>query len=220
MKTKLSFILIILLAHSFMLTAQVQVSKEPLHKKVLENKYIRLLDVWLQPGDTTQFHTHSTPSVFLHFSNASIATQTPGADWVKEQTVAGQTWYRSFSPDSLVHRVCNMGTVPFHVTDVEILSSFDTATKRRPLPFSLLDENEKTFTYNFTKNSFTTDLISGRGPMIAELVSGDKVYYMDKSKKRKTAIKPGRYLYISPGESFYFSFRGNEKVNMVLFEIK
>jgi len=55
-------------------TAQVQVSKEPMHKKVLENKFIRLMNVWLQPGDTTMFHIHSTPSVFLHFSNAMMST--------------------------------------------------------------------------------------------------------------------------------------------------
>ena len=68
---------------SSVLIAQVQVSKEPRHKKVLENKYIRLLDVWLQPGDTTLFHIHSTPSVFLQFTNTAIAIQVKGQDWVK-----------------------------------------------------------------------------------------------------------------------------------------
>jgi hypothetical protein len=217
---KTAVILIATLTGSFVLTAQVQVSKEPLHRKVLENKYLRLMDVWLQPGDTTQFHIHSTPSLFLHFSDASIATQAPGADWVKEQTVPGKMWYRSFSPDSLVHRVCNLGTVPFHVTDTEILSSFSIATSQKPLPFSLLEENEKAFVYIFTKNSFTTGLISNRGPMLAELVSGNTVYYVDTNTKRRTAIKPGGHLYIEPGSSFHFSFRGKEKVNMVLFEIK
>jgi hypothetical protein len=119
-----------------------------------------------------------------------------------------------------VHRVCNLGTVPFHVTDTEILSSFSIATSQKPLPFSLLEENEKAFVYIFTKNSFTTGLISNRGPMLAELVSGNTVYYVDTNTKRRTAIKPGGHLYIEPGSSFHFSFRGKEKVNMVLFEIK
>ena len=108
MKNRFLFILIIILTSSFMLKAQVQVSKEPLHKKVLENKYLRLLDVWLQPGDTTRFHIHSTPSVFLHFSNATIASQVKEQDWVTEQAVPGKSWYRSFSPDSVIHRVATL----------------------------------------------------------------------------------------------------------------
>src|SRR6186997_2084863 len=98
MKSKIFFFLTITLTGSLLLTAQVQVSNEPRHKKVFENNYIRLLDVWLQPGDTSLFHIHSTPSVFLYFSGNTIGTQEKDGDWVKEKTVAGKTWYRSFSP--------------------------------------------------------------------------------------------------------------------------
>ena len=205
---------------STFLTAQVQVSKEPMHKKVLENNYIRLLDVWLQPGDTTQFHIHSTPSVFLHFSNATYCSQQKGQHWVKDKAVAGTAWYRSFSPDIQVHRVSNCDTIPFHVTDTEILSSFDSVSKKPLLDISLIFENEKAFAYRLTKNPFTTGIISKRGPMIAELVAGDLVYYVDAATGKKTQIKPGGYLYIEPGAAFHLNFAGKEEVNMVLFEIK
>ena len=72
MKNKRAVLLGIILLSSFVLTAQVQVSKEPRHKKVLENKYIRLLDVNIPPGDTSLFHIHSTPSVFLHFTKVGF----------------------------------------------------------------------------------------------------------------------------------------------------
>lgn len=220
MKLQIFFILLVTFANPFGAAAQVQVSMEPRHKKVLENKYIRLLDVWLQPGDTTQFHIHSTPSVFLHFSNTIIASQVKEQDWVTEQAVPGKSWYRSFSPDSVIHRVCNIGTVPFHVIDIEILSSYDTSAAKKPLPFLLLDDNEKTYTYKFGKNSFTTAVVGNRGPMIAELVAGDKVYYINALTKRETSLKTGGYLYIEPGASFYFSFRGKENLDMILIEIK
>jgi len=83
-----------------MLTAQVQVSKEPLHKKVLENKYIRLLDVWIQPGDTTLFHIHSTSSVFLQFTNTTVGIQIKGKDWAKTHNIEGSASYRSFLNDT------------------------------------------------------------------------------------------------------------------------
>ncbi len=220
MINKIFVILTAALAGTLVLSAQVQVSKEPLHKKVLENKYIRLLNVWLQPGDTTQFHIHSTPSVFLHFSDVTITTQVTGGEWVKEQTVPGKALYRAFYPDSMVHRVSNIDVLPFHVTDVEILSSFKPGSPLKPLPFTLLFENEKIFAYSLNQKFFNTGIINSRGPIIAELVSGDPVYYEDISTKQKTTITAGGYLYIEPGTSFSFSLKGTGKVNLVIFEIK
>jgi len=167
--------------------AQVQVSKEPRHKNVLENKYIRLLNVWIYPGDTSLLHIHSTPSVFLIFTEANTVSQTKGGKWEKGKNVAGHSWYRSFFQDTLIHRVGNCDTVPFHVTDIELLSSFDIKTEK---------------------------------PIIAAVVAGDEVFYVDASTGKKKEIKPGDYLYIEPGAAFYFSFIGKEKLNMVLFEIK
>ncbi|HLO37062.1 MAG TPA: hypothetical protein VK173_01090, partial [Lacibacter sp.] len=97
----------VLLLQTALLSAQVQVSKEPLHKKVLENKYIRLLDVWIKPGDTSLFHIHSTPSVFLIFTTTTYAAQEKNKDWTTAKVTPGFSWYRSFYKDTQVHRVAN-----------------------------------------------------------------------------------------------------------------
>ena len=217
-KTKL--LLTILCLHTAVVTAQVQVKKEPRHKNVLENKYLRLLDVWMQPGDTSMFHIHSTPSLFLHFTNTAVCVQIKGKAWIKNKNTAGKASYTSFLNDTLIHRVSNCDTVPFHVTDIEILSSYKPATPLKPLPFTVLFENEKAFAYRFSSSLFNKQLISGRGPMVAELVAGDEVIYNDTMKKKSIKIKTGKFLYIKPGSSFYFSAKGDEEINMVLFEIK
>ena len=218
MKIKLTALLTILLFCSIAARAQVPVREEPRHKPVIQNKYIRLLDVWIPPGDTSLFHIHSTPSLFLHFTDRNIASQIKGNDWVKEKTMAGKTWYRSFVNDTLVHRVLNVDSLPFHVTDIEILSGYKPTAQLKPLPFTVLLDNEKAFGYQLTASSFNKNIINGRGPMIAELVSGKKVLFYDTGKKKSTPIKTGKYLYIKPGSSFYFS--ANTEVNLVLFEIK
>jgi len=215
---KKSFAATMLLTCS-VVTAQVQVSKEPMHKKVLENKFIRLMNVWLQPGDTTMFHIHSTPSVFLHFSNAMMSTQLKGQGWVIDRTVPGYAWYRSFTPDSMVHRVSNGDTVPIHVIDVEILSSYKTGSPAKPLPFTVLFNEEKAIAYRLTNAAFNNEKISNRGPMVAELVAGEPAYYVDATTNKSTQIKAGDYFYIEPGASFYVRITGKE-ANMVLFEIK
>lgn len=200
--------------------AQVQVSNEPRHKKVVENKYLRLLDVRIRPHDTTFFHIHSTPSVFLQFTNTTVGIQIKGEDWVKSQNNAGSASYRSFLNDTLVHRVSNWDTVSFHVTDMEILSAYNSNSQIKPLPFTVLFENEKTVAYRLTDSSFSKQFISNRGPMVAELVAGDAIIFHDTKNKKSTNIKAGKYLYIKPGSSFYLSATGKEAINLVLFEIK
>ena len=53
---------------------QVPVSEEPMHRIVFQNEYIRLLDVWIEPGDTTKFHINSTPSLFTQFIKEDFRT--------------------------------------------------------------------------------------------------------------------------------------------------
>ena len=219
MSTKKLFLVGVMIFICSGIRAQVQVSKEPMHKKVLENKYIRLMNVWLQPGDTTMYHIHSTPSVFLHFSNAMMSTQVKGQDWVTDRTVPGYAWYRSFTPDSMVHRVSNGDTVPIHVIDVEIVSSYKRDSQSKPLPFTVIFNEERAIAYRLTNAAFNNEEISNRGPMIAELAAGEPAYYVDASTKKETQIKTGGYFYIEPGAAFYIKITGNN-ANMVLFEIK
>ena len=218
MKNKITYLFAAMLCSSA-LTAQVQVSKEPLHKKVLENKYLRLLDVWLKPGDTTLYHIHSTPSLFLHFTNTVVCSQAKGEAWVKGKNKKGEADYVSFKNETWVHRVSNCDTVPFHVTDIELLSSWKPNTPLQLLPFTVLFDNERAVAYKLTQSSFNNH-ISNRGPMVAQLVSGDEVMYYDAKNKKSIKIKEGKYVYIKPGRSFYFLAKENEEINLALFEIK
>ncbi len=218
LKTKL--VLTILYLYTAVITAQVPVRNEPNHKNVLENKYIRLLDVRIKPGDTSLFHIHATPSLFLHFTNTAVCVQIKGKAWTKNKITAGNASYTSFVNDTLVHRVSNCDTVPFHVTDIEILSSYKPATRLKLLPFTILFDNEKAIAYRLNGTSFNSELIHGRGPMVAELIAGDEVTCYNTKSKRSITIKKGKFLYLEPGSSFYFSAKKNKKNNLVLFEIK
>jgi hypothetical protein len=215
MVTNKYIILATVLLQSFFAIAQVQVSREPRHKPVLENQYIRLLDVRLPPGDTTLYHIHSTPSVFVYLSNNRTATQVQGGEWVYDSAVAGKAWYRSFTPDSLIHRVLNADDKIFHVNDIEILSGYHDADFR-PLSLPVIFESDKAIAYSIKVNEKRT--INNRGPLIAELVEGDEVIFFDLYNNTSKKIKAGDYLYIPPKASFYFSSNG--KLIMVLFEIK
>ena len=202
------------------LHAQVQARDEPRHRQALQNQYIRLLDVIIPPGDTTLFHKHSIPSLFVYYTNTLTATQVKGGPWNKDQTSEGKVLFRFYSPDSIVHRVANLDTVPFHVVDIEILSYYKNPNEapNKPLPFPLLFENKRATIYRLNNTSFNNEKVSGRGPIIVGFVSGDGVKYH--SKKQNTTLKPGDYLYIEPGTPFSFSSSLKGQINMVLLELK
>lgn len=100
--------------------AQVAVRKEPRHHNVFENDYVRVLDVWIAPGDTTQFHVHATPSVFISLSKAQTSSQLKGQQPVKGIFSEGNSWYDSLVTPR-IHRVWNDDTSWFHVMDVELV---------------------------------------------------------------------------------------------------
>lgn len=214
------FFLSILLMAAFGAQAQVQVRNEPRHKNVIENKYFRVLDVNIPPHDTTLQHTHSTPSVILLFTNTVTAQQLKGQDWVKSQSIAGSAFYRDFAKDTVIHKVSNWDTGPYHVTDIELLSAYEPNSGRKPLPFTVLFDSDRAFAYRVTDSSINKQTISDRGPMIAGLVAGDDIILHDTKNNRSVDIKPGKGTYIAPGTSFYLTKTGTKEINLVLFELK
>jgi hypothetical protein len=100
-------------------SAQVQVSQEPRHHKVFENQWVRILDVRIPPGDTSLFHKHSTPSVFLVLSNTRTGSEVK-VEPQKMRLTPGNIWYESFADKPRIHRVWNADTSMFHTIDMEL----------------------------------------------------------------------------------------------------
>src|SRR5205807_2411955 len=99
--------------------AQIPVREEPRHHVALQNQYLRLLDVWIPPGDTTLFHIHEIPSLFVILSKTASESQVKGEDWVRGAFTfePGHAWYNNFKNGPLIHRVCNVDSTPFHAMD-------------------------------------------------------------------------------------------------------
>ncbi|MES1217363.1 MAG: hypothetical protein ABUT20_17765, partial [Bacteroidota bacterium] len=99
---------------------QVAVRDEPRHHNVFENEFVRILDVYISPGDTTQFHIHSTPYVFLSFTKtmtgSQLIGQSPGRSSI---SVPGSPYYDSLAKPR-IHRVWNEDSIWFHVMDIEL----------------------------------------------------------------------------------------------------
>lgn len=114
-----AIIFVALLAFSEWCSAQIQVSQEPMHHKVFENDWVRILDVHVPPGDTSLFHMHSTPSVFLILSKTKTGSEVL-VEPAKISLSDGNIWFEGFYEKPRIHRVWNEDTVEFHVIDMEL----------------------------------------------------------------------------------------------------
>lgn len=216
---RISLLATIMISAAFFVHAQVQVSQEPHHKNVLENSYLRILDVRIPQKDTTLFHIHSTPAVTFMYTTTAIGTQNMGRNWSAGRNVAGRASYGSAKGDPLIHRVTNADSVPFHVNVIEILSAYGKSRQEGNLPFPVLFDNDKTVGYRLTDSLINRKTISGRGPIVLGLMEGNKLIVHDVQSKKETTLHAGDHLYIKPESSFYF-LPGKEGVNLVMFEVK
>src|SRR4051794_22890635 len=206
-----SFFLLILVKISFA-QVPIPVREEPRHHVVLQNQYLRLLDVWLQSGDTTFFHIHEIPSLFVILSKTVTASQVKGENWVQGTFTSqpGHAWYNDFKNGPLIHRVCNVDTIPFHVMDIEILShSNKNGNHISPLPFDTLFTNEKAFAYHIDLlDKEDKKLIEDRGPMVAIVVSGRGLIVESQKDQKEQEVLQGQFLWIEPGTNCSIRNRG------------
>jgi quercetin dioxygenase-like cupin family protein len=94
---------------------------ERFHRWLFENQYVRVYDVRIPPGVTTDFHDHAFDTVFVQISGGLTAAQTPGQEWEAETAVPGSVEFRADVKHPRRHRVRNDGTAEYHVIAVQLL---------------------------------------------------------------------------------------------------
>lgn len=122
MKNKIRHVCsLVLLAFSFhaMAQAPVPVKKEPSHKIVFRNKLVTIIYPRLLPGETTLFHIHETPSVFLIMKDAYVYDETYGKTGESFFSSRGETWYAEFS-EKPVHKIKNLDSVDHQSILIEL----------------------------------------------------------------------------------------------------
>jgi quercetin dioxygenase-like cupin family protein len=122
----------------------VPVHQEPRHRMVFESPGIRILDVQIPPGDTTLFHTHSDPILYVTMRSSTTRTQTLGGSWngTPAPGPASSSPFRlapssppgrmmsttTYAERALTHRVSNVGDTLFRLIATTNASPGDEST--------------------------------------------------------------------------------------------
>ncbi len=213
-----------LLLFAFYSRSQVPVSKEPRHHVVFENEKVRLLNVLLPPGDTTQYHVHSTPSVFICFTKTNTGSQLIGQQPVEGASKDGSIWFENLkAPNIKIHRVWNMDTAVYHVMDIELLSK-DSGFSQKPLalPHAQLITDEpwaRTYTMELAKAERVT-IKEHPYAFVLVAINEGTITMSKKGAGKNVPLQPGTFFWINPDDQFTLFNQSDAIMHFALAEIR
>lgn len=212
-------LLLIFVAVTIALRAQVLVKDEPRHHPVFENNRIRILNVQLPPGDTTQYHKHAQPSVFLCFTQTATTGQLWGKEPVASTSSVGYMWFENLAPPhSKVHRDWNDDSVTFHVMDIELLQAKKLFSRKQTpileLPVAIDTPWARTYKLSVAPNTLYT-LPKKHAPALVVSVLATQL----KVDGRLQATPPGTYFWVPAGKPFSISNAENSTAHLAVIEL-
>jgi hypothetical protein len=204
--------------------AQVPVSQEPRHHDVLDNGHVRLLDVHIPAGDTSQIHIHETPSVFLILHNVKTGSQVIQEEDQSKSLYRhnGNIWFEGFYTVPRIHRVWNSDTSEFHVMDIELPRKnfivIDSPIRTPAGVFEFLFEEKPVRVYQMKLlPGLALDLDRRKADilMIQTSDSASEVLVNEKS-----FMKNGDFFYIPAGQVIHIKNNGSSSAAFAFLEIK
>jgi hypothetical protein len=204
--------------------AQVPVNKEPRHHVVFENDQFRILNVLIPPGDTTQYHIHSTPSVFISFTKNKIGSQLINKTPVAGIPGSADIWFENLNPPhTKIHRVWNMDTFPYHVMDIELLtkdSGFNTGPLKTEHVALAIDTGwVRVYKIKLAKNEQVA-IKDQKSGFILVAINDATIDLNENKKETKSLVKAGAFYIIKLNDQFSVTNPGDSTANFALLEIK
>jgi hypothetical protein len=118
-KARLPGLMLVALAVFGQQQTSVEITSEPSHHQVLENKYVRVFDVTVAPKATTLVHRHNYDYLFVTLGDSDVVSTRPGEKPVALQLNDGEVRY---TPGHFAHAAANRSSQPFHNTTIELLT--------------------------------------------------------------------------------------------------
>jgi hypothetical protein len=202
--------------------SQVPVSKEPRHHNIFENDHVRVLDVHIPPGDTTQIHIHATPSVFVILTNhvkvgSQVISEEKRADLNTPDN--DNIWFEGFYTTPRIHRVWNSDTKEYHVMDIE-LTNKNFINLEPPIQqeaFTFLFDQKPVRAYRIkTSASGITVPARKAGIMIIQLTDSDHSITIN----NKSFHKMGDFIYVPSNNPVSISADSKGKSEFAFFELR
>ncbi|MBD0289038.1 MAG: hypothetical protein ICV79_26990 [Flavisolibacter sp.] len=197
----------------------VAASKEPLHKNVFENQYVRVLDLHIAPGDTTLFHKHEIPVVSVSLHPVRTGSQTIVDDkGPKVSSLDRRITFDGFYQSPRIHRVWNRDTAVFHWMDIEVLAKGDRNLEA-PIAldgFTQVFDAPPVRAYRLVlKGNQKVDFKRTAPILIVGLKDASKI-----TANKKRFSKEGDFLFVQPSKKISMANKGEQEFTFAVLELK
>lgn len=206
----------------------VPVEQEPRHRLVFEKDDIRIINVNVPPGDTSLYHTHSDPTVYVVFSGVLLRAQTLGKQWTtlrpEQIRRVGEIAYREdYLTKPLTHRVENIDDESFRVLGIinsgagakaRIVTATHTVTKPE------LDNNWfRGYRFKLEAGN-TTDMHRHDYPVVVVQINKANTDVFEKDRPTAEKTVAGNWSWHRAGVGHKLRNIGEVAVELVEIEVK
>jgi len=230
---KLSFLAIALLLLTSNCRVEepvVSVHEEPRHYLVHDDEVVRILDVKIQPGDTTLYHTHDAPIFYVAIAVSPTDVQPFGGEWEGVLASDDPGWQPGevacnidYAVQPVTHRVRNVGISLFHLVAVinkRNRSSGGLTQYDILLPGEVETDNPWFYQSRITIVPFeSVGLQHADLPTIIIQPSLGSLEFLLHPHNRKLMSSPGDFAVANPGQSFDVTNRGSSPTTIVILKL-
>jgi hypothetical protein len=206
----------------------VPVHEEPRHRLVYESEALRVLDVQIQPGDTTLFHTHEGPITYVTISRSTVDSQRLGGRFsgtVARTPPPGRDGEArsvlSYADEPLTHRVTNVGSTLYRLVAVATRTGGSvTDPSLEPLPGAAELDSEWFRVSRLELSPGEQVFRRAVAPVAVVLIRPARVAIHHADGWTSTLEAAGQVRVIEAAESYRLENAGDAAVEIVLVEVR
>jgi hypothetical protein len=207
--------------------APVPVEKASFHQPVFRNDFVMLLNVYIPPGRSSNYHTHSLDQVSVLVEAADQTGQAYGGEPTPARR--GTKGTVNFSADAktpITHKGSNIGTTPFHNIVIALLkpqASGFTAGSRADAPaYTQILDNERVRGWRLVlEPGQSAPAITQKAPGMRVVVDGGEIVESVPGELDRTrAMKGGDFFWQDAGVTRAIRNSSTSRVEIVEIELK
>jgi hypothetical protein len=206
--------------------AAVPVQNASYHQPVFTNDHVMVLNVYIPPGRSSNFHTHSLDQIGVLVEAADQTGQVMGGPVTgPRRGTKGNVNYSADAQHHVTHRGSNVGETPFHNIVVALKKAGPdglTAGVRDVPGYTQVVDSDRVRAWRLVLDpGQSVPAITQKSPGMRIVVDGGEIVEsVPGARDRARAFKLGDFFWQEGGETRAIRNAGTSRVELVEFELK
>lgn len=200
--------------------ASVPVDQEPMHKIVLKNASVEVLQVTIPTGQSTLFHTHAHDGAVVYLADAEIRIDVPGMPSEVRHPYPGDVSAPGYSKAPFTHRVNNIGKRPFEALDIEFLKAPGGKAAKPIATPAAENESARVYKWDLAPGASSPQHTHERPYLIIAATTVDLRMTAPDGNSLRHVVKPGDFHWVDSAVTHTLINEGKSPGVIVEVELK